>query len=455
MGEIRHVLLPCETKAREFDSKLLLACMLAEKGFTSTIGSRNLMHMQLTRFPQSLYLGKDVRYSSLRIMQIIKGLGHHFLAQDEEAHLYYSRERYILARVHPKVFQAAELLFAWGPDNARAWRSSPSYSGTPIIESGNGRIDLLRPELRGLFASEAARLKEAHGEFLLINTNFGSLNHFYSNLTSLKPPDAVAPLDESWEAGLSRHRYAIFYAFLKLLPELARRYPDHKIILRPHPSENHETWREAAGGHSNVQVTNEGSAIPWILASRALVHNGCTTGLEAYVLDALPVVYQPVTSALYDLDLTNSLGIGTQSPEQLFAVLDNVLAGKLLHGDAKSPERDALLRSYTAAVDGELASQRIANAVLEFARTHPAPSPGLAARFTQYVHSEARAATKRWYQNKPGHKSNIAYTRHRFPRTYRAEVESRVADFSRLLGRFEQVRVSDHSEDLFVISPSD
>ena len=37
-------------------------------------------------------------------------------------------------------------------------------------------------------------------------------------------------------------------ALLDLLPKLARAFPDHKIILRPHPSEVSETWQRMDGG---------------------------------------------------------------------------------------------------------------------------------------------------------------------------------------------------------------
>ena len=107
---IRTAILPCEIKSREFDSKLLLACILAERGWRIIVGSRNHIHLKLARLTRSVYLGKDVRYSSQIIVQILNKLGHQFIAQDEEAQFYFSRERYRKARVHPEVLQAAKHL---------------------------------------------------------------------------------------------------------------------------------------------------------------------------------------------------------------------------------------------------------------------------------------------------------------------------------------------------------
>jgi len=64
-------------------------------------------------------------------------------------------------------------LTTWGEDNARAFRQFSGYdNNTPIIVTGNPRIDLLRPELREFYRPEAEALRERYGNFILINTNF-------------------------------------------------------------------------------------------------------------------------------------------------------------------------------------------------------------------------------------------------------------------------------------------
>jgi surface carbohydrate biosynthesis protein len=454
MAEIRSVLLPCETKAREFDSKLLLACLLAERGMSVFVGSRNDMHSRLARFPRSIYLGKDVRHSSQRVVRILTGLGHRFLAHDEEAQFYYSRERYRQARVHPYVLKAAELLFAWGADNALAWRESGAYGDTPIVVSGNGRIDLMRPELQAMHAERVAELRERHGNFVLINTNFGSLNHFYTHLSALPSPEQFGFGATGWAAGLSRHRYAIFRAFLALLPRLAERFPETVFVLRPHPGENHDIWREAADKAPNIVVSNEGNVIAWIKASRMVIHNGCTTGLEAYILGGMPISFQPVTSPDYDLHLPNDLSLPACNESAIMELVADILVGKLTPAGLHTPGRQTIIDNHISAVSGPLASERMADTITEFAGRLPARHRSqLAARGIAAVHSELRAFYKRWHRNTPGHKSNAEYTRHRFPDTPLAEVEARVAKLASALDRFGGVAVSGHSPNIFKIAP--
>lgn len=449
----KTAILPCEIKSREFDSKLLLACILAERGWRVIVGSRNHIHLALGRFPRSFYLGKDVRYSSKQVVRILKRLGHQFVAHDEEGLLYFDRESYRRLRVNSEVLQSAKMLLAWGPENELAWREAPAYDGTPIHLTGNGRVDMMRPELRSLHESKTKELRAKYGHFVLINTNFASLNHFYTNLTALLPPEELGTGADIWEVGLSRHRYAIFRAFLSLLPRLAARFPRTTFVLRPHPGENHQTWVDAAEGARNVHVSHEGSVIPWILASEALIHNSCTTGLEAYILDGQPIAYQPAISEDYDLHLPNELSFVVHDEATLFDLVDAIIHEKFDQKKLHTPEREALLANHISATRGQLASEQIADILTEAATasrlSERAPSP---LWFAGFIHAEVRAFLKRRRMNRFGHKGNIAYTKHRFPDTSVTEVRSRIADFSKVLQRFRSLQVEQYDENVFSIS---
>ncbi|HEX2889728.1 surface carbohydrate biosynthesis protein, partial [Vineibacter terrae] len=424
-----YVIIPSENQSREFDAKLLLACAVAERGFSSIVGSRNDIHMQIARLPRSIYVGKDIRSSSNRISGILKRLGHVIVALDEEALVYFTHQTYLTARVAPPAFQATAALMAWGPDNAEAWRESPHYLGTPIYETGNPRVDMMRPELRPFFAADVEALKRRFGRFVLINTNFGTLNHFFPNLTSMKAPERsdAPPPSADWATGLAYHRYGIFWAFQKLVPVLAARHPDTAIVVRPHPSENHETWRRVAQGIPNVHVLHEGNVIPWLLASQTVIHNGCTTGIEAYVLGGRPIAYRPLTSEKYDLKLPNSVSHEVFDEAELLAVVDAILDDRFAVGTAQAEERRSILRRYLAATDGRMAVERMADVIETVEGSHYGQAqPGIGTRLMGHAAAEWRRMQKRRNASRPQHKSNVAYTRHRFPDIDLPKVQQRI-----------------------------
>ncbi len=53
---------------------------------------------------------------------------------------------------------------------------------------------------------------------------------------------------------------------------------------------------------SRVHVMHRGNVLPWLLASRALVHNGCTTAVEGYAMGVPAVAYLKTFDPQYDMD---------------------------------------------------------------------------------------------------------------------------------------------------------
>jgi surface carbohydrate biosynthesis protein len=446
---INSVILPCEVKARELSSKLLLGCILAERGFDVVVGSRNVIHSRLAEFDRSVYLGKDVRHSSVEVLKILLALGHVFVAHDEEAQFYYGRENYLKARVHPTVFQAAEELMAWGPDNAEAWQSSKDYKGNPIHITGNGRMDMLRPELRTVYSSDANAHRKSFEKYILVSSNFSSLNHFIPNLSTVRQSEIKSfEMTGNWQVDLASHRTRLFRSFLELVPKLAAALPNFRIVVRPHPAENHVAWTSVAQGFKNVTVTNDGDILPWLLGAEALIHNGCTTGMEAYLMDRHAIAYQPFKSQLHDLHLPNQLSCSVGNAEELIDHLQVELAkagGPCL---MRTSERDAILARHVTTSDNFLASELIAD-VIERRACNPGRNTTAMNKVYGRTRAFLRTALKVLQSRKTDHKSSAGYTLHRFPAASLAEIEERLRLISAALRRFQSVRVTDLGGSVF------
>ena len=46
---------------------------------------------------------------------------------------------------------------------------------------------------------------------------------------------------------------------------------------------------------TNVRIRDGGSVIPWMIAARCVIHNACTTGIEAYILNRPVTEYHPAS----------------------------------------------------------------------------------------------------------------------------------------------------------------
>ena len=208
----------------------------------------------------------------------VRRLGWRTLAFDEEGLVYRSGEVFLRSRFSLETAAEVDGLMAWGPENARLWESAIPGDSPPVFVTGNPRFDLLRPEFAHYHQPDVDALQARFGRFVLINGNFSLANHWNASRGVLSGwfADATARRKIGAEtARYTAHQARLMRVFLELLPELPRRFPDTTFVLRPHPSENHEPWRQAAAGLERVHVVHEGNVIPWLLAASCLLHNGC------------------------------------------------------------------------------------------------------------------------------------------------------------------------------------
>lgn len=454
------LILPVESQVRELDAKLLLACVAAESGFRSVIGSRAYVHYRMASIDRGVYLAKSMRSLSRVVFRLLDGLGHKIVAWDEEALVRSPTSDYYRRRLDPEAFSLVSQLFCWGDSDADLFRGYPENPGVPIEVTGNPRVDLMRGELRGYYESNASEIRSRFGKFVLMNTNFGYVNAFVPNMNILQPSPrpGEAPvlgnntkgMTREFARGIATHKRVLFENFVDLLPRLAAQFPEHTIVLRPHPSESHDVWHEAARGRENVAVINEGSVVPWLMACSALVHNGCTTAVEAAVLNVPAIAFRPTCDKAYDLDLPNQLSREFFCAEDVLDELKGVLTDS--SKPALSSDQQAVLGWHLAALDGPLAVDRIVETLCRLGFRDRLPDPPKIHRFAwAWLATQVRMALKRSRKNSRNHRNSSQFHSHRFPGTSVEDLESRVRRLSAQVGRFKDIRVRELWEHVYSI----
>ena len=460
------LLIPVENQVRELDPKLLLACVAAKRGFSSVIGAHREIDFRIASFPRSLYLCKSFTVSNLKMFRIIHKLGHQIVSWDEEALVHLPPEMYYSRRLSPLTMKYISHLFAWGEDNAELWRQYPEFpAGLPIHIAGNPRNDVLRPEMRAFYESDVQEIHKVCGEFILVNTNFNHVNSFSPVQNLFQPVNKVGEeavfgkaargMTREYAEGFRDHKTAIFKNFQQLIPNLEKDFPQYTIVVRPHPTENQDIYNGIAARCERVRVTNEGNVVPWLMATRALIHNGCTTGVEAFVMGVPAISYRATVNDFYDhgfYRLPNLLSHQCFDFEELRVTLSKILAGNL--GTVNGEERKALIDHHLAAIEGPLASERIIDILEETGKDQPElPKPGLADRFGGWWIANARRLIKRTKAYFPGPHNRSEFQRHRYPGISLGEMHDRIRRFQKLLGWEEKLRVEQLYSDVFQVTP--
>jgi surface carbohydrate biosynthesis protein len=431
------IILPSENQTREFDGKLLLAAVLAEKGFDVFIGARHEIHNHIGRLPRSIYVAKDFRKPSERIFSIIESLGHYIVAWDEEGLVQPRPELYYSRRYTKEAISHVREVFAWGTANEKLMLGAPHWPDIPIHRTGNPRIDLLRPELRGFHEEAVAAIKSTHGRFVLFDSNFASFN------PAVKTVAPVMGSQPEAQSTYIENRQRLFERWKKLLPKVAKAIAPAHLIIRPHPAEDHAIWLALAQDADNMDVIHEGSALPWILAADIMLHSGCTTGIEAYVLARPCISFQP-----YDilLDLPDTLSVVAKSESQL---LERVIAMMADGHSHFSNDHQSTIKNALFALKGPMAADRIADVLQQIAER----ARGFDKRqLAGVVRAEIRYMQKRLSGLLPGHKTSKAVNRLRYPGVSLQQVRTKVGYLKTTTNRFSNLHVEEVGEQIFCIS---
>ncbi|WP_349372034.1 surface carbohydrate biosynthesis protein [Salinarimonas sp.] len=318
------LLVPVEVTARELDARLRFAAEAVRRGFPAAIGRSRTLHHRPDLFPPALVVENDVSIAGADFARRARELGHRLVAWDEEAIAVLNDGWYTRQRVARETLALTDLFFTRGGGDAAAVRAAhPDLAGR-VRPAGNPRLDLLDPRLRG------ALQPPRPGAPIAVMSRFSRSNPF-----SLERKDVLGnvvrkfrfgPDETTFYTGFLEHSHAVFDAFLPMVAHLAARFPDRPVIVRPHPSERVATWEGLARAHQNLSVETGGTAVELAGRAAVVIHNGCTTGLEAALLGRPVLAFAPVVSAEYDVALPNALSEICPSESALFEVVADRIA---------------------------------------------------------------------------------------------------------------------------------
>ncbi len=190
------------------------------------------------------------------------------------------------------------------------------------------------------------------------------------------------------------------------------------------------------------------------MATKAVIHNGCTTGVEAYVMGIPAISYRPTINEHYDdgfYRLPNKVSHQCFDFDQLQDLLQKITTGQV--GAADGDERAGLIKHYLAANDGPLACERMVD-VLEniadsFNKTNAEP---IAKRIEHWVLSKGLKLARGVKSSLPGSHNKPEFQRHRYPGIPIENIKSKLAQFQKLLGYDRPLQVEQESDVIFRIN---
>lgn len=331
----RYLVFPMEIVEREMLGNALLGIEAVSRGWNVILGTKRAVFDAAPHLPESLVFLKSIMSCEIHNMRNLKRAGHKLACLDVEGLVYTSVNEFITTRFDPETVAELELAMFWGDIQRDAAAQAFPAQAHRFHTTGTPIVDLWRAPLHNLFRQEAESLRERYGKYIIIPSSFASVNHFMgadANRGILTRDEIIAKdkREEFFKFWDEYERYVrgIFQKFLALIPDVAKAFPDHKIIIRPHPSESHDLWKEAARRLPNVTIIFDGPVSPWLLGADAVLHWGCTTGVEAYLMGKPVIAYNPASAeeeAKFDHRVPHCISLIARTPAEVNNLLTEAI----------------------------------------------------------------------------------------------------------------------------------
>lgn len=362
----KHIYIAIEVARRELDSRLLLAVEVAARGGTVLLARRADLQEAVPALPPGVLVDTNLpvqspdpqRRAGLLRERAKRGIAN--VCMDEEGLVYPGCKTYRAMRTSEETVGLTDLFVVWGNASARCFSDLPSER---VLVAGNPRLDLLREPASGLYDTEVRRIRRRYGHFVLFASNFAIANHaagggFFSGQAQAygwRDDETVDEFLHDRQAFVERE----MRRFVSALHTTAETMPEGcQIVVRPHPADNEATWQDIIAGFPRCHVSKEGAVVPWLLAASALVHSGCTTGLEAHLAGTPAFSLRDISFPIETpLDLPDAVSCYLPDPTYLFSDTARFRASAT----------DPFAGPVGGYVEGALSAPRIADAILDLA----------------------------------------------------------------------------------------
>ncbi len=447
----RWLLLPVEAKVREFEAKIFLACLAAERGYSVLVGHYGVINRWSGALPRGMILEKNISVRYKQWLSKLRASGYHLCVSDEESlGLFLNREMWFRIRMHGDMVSLVDHVFAWSEAHADLIRKEYPHQAEKVVAVGTPRADLLRKEMRGLYDQDASALRARFGRYILMPSNFAAVINVRGDSYTV---------EQMWRHGYIKnreeqqvfiekldHERSNLQEFVAVFQRIRSEFPDHALVVRPHPIDDHSYWDRAIENIDNAHVVYEGSITSWLLGAEAVFHWGCSTGMEARIMERCSVAYHPHMDTRFDNLPSTEIGPVVRDEESLIAFMRQAVDR---NGGCELDRRD--VDRYICSLDGRFASERMLDAI------DGVSMPNDAMNLTWSNPSAVKVKLHEWLRGKRAalrskRDDSRKRSEQKWPGASLDEVRSLVSSYDELTGRFREVGVKQVATDLFCIS---
>lgn len=363
------VFIPIEITSREYISKLLLSIELIKKGMPVIIGHKSpVIKLAIkAKDPGILFYKSTMAEGMESIHKLLKDKKFGFVAQDEEAGIVYEDFKdFYKKRTSMESIDEMDIFFSWGEDDYN-FLNERSYKNI-VKNCGALRACLWGDLGKKIYENEVININKKYGDYILLASNLVKFNSYlkkeeFKNHLSQYKFFNLNEFNKTFEV-----EKKIFYQYIELIKFLTKKLKK-KVIVRPHPSESKEYWEKALDGIKNVFVERKGEILTWILASKFVIQNNCTSAIEASTVNKPVITYFEEKQDLICLsegkeNIPNKLSIPIQGKNKLIENIENI--NFIWNEDRFKEHREMILSRKLKNYGNTKAAEAIAQEIINY-----------------------------------------------------------------------------------------
>ena len=285
----KEIYIPIEIKPRELISQIFLAGELCKKGVRVFIGSKISIdrYVKQKNNDQGAYLYKGGGSSVNKFKNLSKRVKS-IIVLDQEISPAVRKYDYINTRFTKGSLKHVKRLYYIGKNAKKAAiKHLDEINPKQIKDFGWPRVDLWMPSKHYIWSEEINKIRSEFGNnFYLFASDFGTNSKKLLEERSIRF-GLVGTIKKDYEIKkfrtIKENELHNFQKFIDFLTDLDNDPKIPLIIVRPHPAEDHDVWIQKTIKLKKIKVIYQGEITPWLLASKGLLHRGCTTAIQAFL----------------------------------------------------------------------------------------------------------------------------------------------------------------------------
>lgn len=295
----KNLYLLMEIADREFEGKLLTAFHAVQEKWKVIICPRIYFFNNIKKFPEGVVIYKSIMPGDKQIIEGLKKYGHRVLCIDEEGIVKRKKAFNIDISYGEECLKLIDKLFILDEEQKTIIKDHFNVDDDKIPVTGYPRLEFLKCLKESTDNQIVTKLLKKYNKFIFLPTSFAFSNHIqgrygiqssftnsFSNSQngSRQTKNKLSPEQEIFFNNLVDLAEFMQDKYEKLIEAISEAFPEITIVLRPHPSEDSNYWKNKYSKNKNIVVDYQYPAVYYIKASELIIQYGSTISIEANIL---------------------------------------------------------------------------------------------------------------------------------------------------------------------------